>query len=79
MARLANTTSTGTVVNAGLVMGLGSTPEGVAVSGTDLFVANAGNGTIGKCTTDGAIINRDFIIDVPDPRRLAVAGGVLYV
>jgi DNA-binding beta-propeller fold protein YncE len=69
----------GTVVNAGLVMGLGSTPEGVAVSGTDLFVANPGNGTIGKYTTDGGIINRDFIIDVPDPRRLAVHGGVLYV
>ena len=69
----------GTVVDAGLVMGLGSTPEGIAISGTDLFVANPGNGTIGKYTTDGGIINRDFIIDVPDPRRLAVHGGVLYV
>ncbi len=69
----------GTVVNAGLVMGLGSTPEGIAISGTDLFLANPGNSTIGKYTTDGGIINRDFIIDVPDPRRLAVAAGVLYV
>jgi hypothetical protein len=69
----------GTVVDAGLVMGLGSTPEGIAISGTDLFVANPGNGTIGKYTTDGAIINRDFIIDVPDPRRLAVHSGILYV
>ena len=49
------------------------------MSGTDLFVANPGNSTIGKYTTDGGIIDRDFIIDVPDPRRLAVYGGVLYV
>jgi Uncharacterized conserved protein len=69
----------GTVVNAGLVIGLGSTPGGIAISGTDLFVANPGNSTIGKYTTDGGIINREFIIDVPDPRRLAVAAGVLYV
>ena len=68
----------GTVVNASLVTGLGSTPEGIAISGTDLFVANPGNATVGKYTTGGGIINRDFII-APDPRRVAVAGGILFV
>lgn len=69
----------GTVVNASLVTGLGSTPEGIAISGTDLFVANPGNGTIGKYTTAGGIIDSAFIFGVPDPRRVAVAGGVLFV
>ena len=69
----------GTVINAGLVMGLGSTPEGIAISGTDLFVANPGNATVGKYTTDGDIIDRNFITEAPDPRRLAVHGGILYV
>ena len=42
-------------------------------------MANAGNATIGKYTTEGGIIDRDFITGVPDPRRPAVDGGILYV
>ena len=46
-ARLANTPLRELSVNASLVSGL-SIPEGIAVSGSNLFVTNYGAGTIGE-------------------------------
>ena len=40
-------------MNASLVSGL-RWPDGIAVSGSDLFVADSGPGTIGEYTTSGA-------------------------
>lgn len=43
----------GSTVNASLITGL-NVPEGIALSGNDLFVANIQSGTIGEYTTSGA-------------------------
>jgi hypothetical protein len=40
-------TAAGATVNRALVSGL-RLPDGIAVSGSDLFVSNFGNGTIGR-------------------------------
>jgi sugar lactone lactonase YvrE len=53
---IAKYTTEGVLLNAALITGL-STPNGIAVSGTDLYVANTNNGTIGKYTTSGATVN----------------------
>ena len=42
----------GSTVNRSLIMGL-HLPDGIAISGNDLFVANGANGTIGEYTTSG--------------------------
>ena len=47
-------------MNAALVTGL-SNPLGIAVSGADLFVTNAGTDTIGEYTTAGATVNPALI------------------
>lgn len=52
-------------MNASLISGL-TTPFGIAVSGSDLFVVNTGtilsnNGTVGEYTTSGAPINPALI------------------
>src|SRR5271166_5024179 len=51
-------TTTGAKVNASLISGLGD-PEGIAVSGGNLFVANYGGTTrnVGEYTTTGATVN----------------------
>ena len=43
-------------MNASLVSGLND-PFGIAVSGSNLFVANYERGTIGEYTTSGAVVN----------------------
>jgi hypothetical protein len=48
-------TTAGAAVYPALISGLNG-PYGIAVSGSDLFVANA-NGTIGEYTTAGATVN----------------------
>jgi hypothetical protein len=58
---IAEYTTSGATVNASLISGL-SFPEGIAVSGSDLFVVNTnansvqtlGPGSIGEYTTSGA-------------------------
>ena len=41
--------------------------QGVAVSGSDLFVVDNGNGTVGKYTTTGAVVNARLISGFSDP------------
>jgi hypothetical protein len=55
-----------------------SSPIGVAVSGNDLFVANAG-GTIGEYTTSGSTVNASLITGLSQPFGLAISGNDLYV
>jgi len=66
-----------------------SGPEGIAVSGSDLFVANQGNGTVGEFTTSGTVVNASLIsglnspndiaiVDTPEPSALALlAAGAI--
>jgi hypothetical protein len=58
-------------VNASLISGLHG-PEGVAVFGNDLFVANAGTGTIGEYTTGGAPVNASLISGLDDPEDMFI-------
>jgi hypothetical protein len=66
----------GTVVNASLISGLTNGPEGIAISGTNLFVASYGSG-VGKYSTSGAVINPTLISLGAD--GIAVSGTNLYV
>ena len=53
---------------------------GIAVSGSDLFVANyVSNGTIGEYTTSGATVNASLVSGLSDPGGIAVSGSNLFV
>jgi hypothetical protein len=65
-------------VNAALITGPGG-PEGIALSGSDLFVANNGNGTIGEYTTSGATVNAALISGLSSPFGIALSGSDLFV
>jgi hypothetical protein len=67
-------------VNASLITGL-SGPVGLAVSGSDLFVVNRNNGTIGEYTTSGATVNAALVSNLGNnnPFGLAVSGSNLFV
>ena len=75
-------TTSGATVNAALISGL-STPVGIAVSGSNLFVTNAGfgpgTGRIGEYTTSGAPVNPALISGLNDPQGIAVSGSNLFV
>src|SRR5437016_341547 len=53
-------TTSGVTVNPALITGL-SFPEGIAVSGGNLFVTNFFSGTIGEYTTSGATVNTALV------------------
>ena len=68
----------GTTLNGSLIPGL-HYPSGIALSGTDLFVTNAGNGTVGRYSTSGATVNAMLISGLSEPRGIAVSGSNLFV
>ncbi len=65
-------------MNAALISGL-ATPYRIAVSGSDLFVTNAGNDTIGEYTTSGTTVNASLISESGGPFGIAVSGSNLFV
>lgn len=69
-------------MNASLITGLNE-PYGLAVSGSDIFVANHGTGTIGEYTTSGSTVDASLvtglsgpfgIVVTPEPASLAIMG-----
>jgi hypothetical protein len=68
----------GTMVNASLITGLNE-PSGIAVSGSNLFVANISTGTVGEYTTGGAMVNPSLITGLHFPQAIAVSGSNLFV
>ena len=68
----------GSTINASLISGL-SNPNGIAISGNDLFVATQNPGTIGKYTTSGATVNSSLITGFDSPQGLAVSENNLFV
>ena len=67
-------TTSGATVNASLITGLNG-PVGIAVSGSDLFVANTpsiGIDTIGEYTTSGATVNASLVSGLAIPWAIAV-------
>ena len=76
-------TTSGATVNAALISGL-NVAHGVAVSGSNLFVANNGSGnpgtgTIGEYTTSGATVNAALITGLSGPDGIAIDGSDLFV
>lgn len=73
-------TTAGLTNNSALVSGLSFPELGVAVSGTNLYVATAGDGNLGSYSTSGATINATFITGLSEPLgQIAVSGTNLYV
>ncbi len=68
-------TTSGAVVNASLVSGLNA-PTGIAIFGSDLFVANPFNGTISEYTTSGALVNASLVSGLNTPLYIAVSQPV---
>ena len=64
-------TTSGATVNASLITGLNA-PYGIAVSGSNLFVANSFSGTVGKYTTSGATVNASLITGLTVPSGIVV-------
>jgi len=77
-------TTSGATVNASLVSGL-NYPTGIAVSGSNLFVTNYYDNTlgesnsIGEYTTSGAVVNASLFSVLGDPQGIAVSGSDLFV
>jgi hypothetical protein len=65
-------------VNASLISGL-NLPTGIAISGSDLFVANFNTGTVGEYTSSGATVNASLISGLGLPGGMAISGSDLFV
>jgi hypothetical protein len=57
----------------------GGTLNGIAVSGSDIFVANETTNTVGEYTTSGGTITPTLITGLSDPLNLALTGSSLFV
>ena len=75
-------TASGQTVNASLIAVSGR-PEGIAISGNDLFVSIpgslAGTGIIGEYTLSGAAVNASLITGLYHPQGIAISGNDLFV
>ncbi len=73
-------TTSGATINAFLLGGF-DYPEGIAVSGSHLFVADGGNaytpGVIGEYTTSGATMNASLIPGLAG--SIAISGSNMFV
>jgi autotransporter-associated beta strand protein len=68
----------GTAVNASLVSGLAGS-DGIAISGSNIYVANHYAGTIGAYTTSGTAVNASLVSGLSFPLGIAVSGSNIYV
>jgi hypothetical protein len=63
-------TTYGETISAPLISGL-TNPQGILVSGSDLYVANSGT-TIGQYTTSGATVNASLVSGLESPNGVAL-------
>jgi WD40 repeat protein len=72
---------TGATINLGFVTVAFGQPQGVAVSGSSLFVGNASfGGTVGKYdVATGTTTNSSFVTGLVNPHGVTVAGSNLFV
>jgi len=56
-----------------------NSPIGIAVSGSDLFVTNFYDVTVGEYTTSGATVNASLVSGLSYPYAIAVSGPDLFV
>lgn len=75
-------TTSGATVNAQLVTGLNG-PQGLAISGSHLFVVNYYSATIGDYTTAGVVVKTTLIKGTPsvldNPTMMAASGTDLFI
>ena len=76
--KVAEYTTGGTLVNASLITGLAGT-LGITASGSDLFVANDWNDTIGEYTTSGSVVNASLVKGLNAAFAITASGGDLFV
>src|SRR5208283_4290032 len=72
-------TITGAMVNASLLTTGTNRVLGMAVSGSNLLVANFDSDTIGEYTTSGATVNASLVTGLCSPVGIAVSGSNLFV
>ena len=69
----------GSTMDASLVSGL-SVPQGIAVSGSDMFVADSLSYGINEYTTAGTTVDSDFnTAELSEPSGIAISGSDLFV
>lgn len=73
--------ASGGIENADLISGFRNLAlsGGLAVSGSDLFVADYGTGVIGEYTTSGATVNASLVTGLVGSYTVAVSGTDLFV
>ncbi len=72
-------TTSGGTVNTNLISGLYE-PEGIAISGNDLFIGNGTtSGYISEYTTSGAAVNTNLISGLNNPTFILISGNDLFV
>jgi len=72
-------TITGAMVNASLLTTGTNRVLGMAVSGSNLLVANFDRDTIGEYTSSGATVNASLITGLSGPVGIAVSGSIMFV
>ena len=69
----------GAAINTSLISSGLYSPHAPVISGSHLYIANAGNGTVGEYNLDGSVVNAALISGLTQPSALSVANGYLYV
>ncbi len=62
-----------------LVLSVGAALSSATARGQNIYVANQGNGTIGKYTTSGGTVNASLVSGLSGPAYLALSGSNLFV
>jgi MYXO-CTERM domain-containing protein len=68
----------GSTVNASLISGLDD-PQGLAISGNDLFFANLAPGYVEEYKTSGATVNASLISGLSGVSGIAISGNNVFV
>lgn len=75
----ASNTAKGTVVGGFTPPTDTISPDGILVSGNNLFVADNQNNRVGVYSTAGGTTATSSLLNVPNPVGLALSGNILYV
>ena len=68
----------GSLINSNLVSLPNNDLAGIAVSSSDLFVANQATGVIGEYTTSGQAVNASLLTGLAGPSGIAISGSNLF-
>ena len=77
-ATIGEYTTSGGIVNAALVSGL-TTPMGIALSGSNLFVVDREDGQVDEYTTSGAMLVAPLVSGLDNPYSVVISGTDMFV